>query len=280
MPAMIHNVAARVSTPSARPLSDSVKRQTRLARFAPPRTRKASRGFPRRSPRAGMVPPPRARTASRSRRPSARSSARSRSPATRSSGSSSWRSEGGVDIPPPVNAAASMCGPMVVPTVTGANTTERDIPGKPAGLTKPPWLRQRAPGGDRYEYLTSGLKDLKLATVCEEAMCPNLGECWNGDTGNRDDHDPRRHVHARMPLLRGEHRVHAPAPRRDGAREHRQGHRGVGRRLRRVDVGGPRRHPRRRSPSTSRGPSGPSRRSSPRSSPSASRRTFRATRAR
>ena len=91
--------------------------------------------------------------------------------------------EGGVDIPAPVNAAASMCGPMVVPTVTGADTVERDIPGKPAGLTKPPWLRQRAPGGDRYEYLTSGLKDLKLATVCEEAMCPNLGECWNGDTG-------------------------------------------------------------------------------------------------
>ena len=71
-----------------------------------------------------------------------------------------------------------MCGPMVVPTVTGANTTERDIPGKPAGLTKPPWLRQRA-GRRSLRVPPSGLKDLKLATVCEEAMCPNLGECWN-----------------------------------------------------------------------------------------------------
>ena len=51
------------------------------------------------------------------------------------------------------------------------------------GLQKPPWLRQRAPAGDRYNYLKDNLRGVRLATVCEEAQCPNLGECWNGDTG-------------------------------------------------------------------------------------------------
>lgn len=55
-------------------------------------------------------------------------------------------------------------------------------PGKPA-LKKPAWLRQRAPQGERYEELRGQMRGLKLATVCEEAQCPNIGECWNGDTG-------------------------------------------------------------------------------------------------
>jgi len=46
---------------------------------------------------------------------------------------------------------------------------------------KPPWLRQRAPQGDKYTELFSQMRGLKLATVCEEAQCPNIGECWNGD---------------------------------------------------------------------------------------------------
>lgn len=50
----------------------------------------------------------------------------------------------------------------------------------PSGGRKPTWLRQRAPQGERYDYLKSQLSDLKLATVCQEAQCPNIGECWNG----------------------------------------------------------------------------------------------------
>ncbi|KIY95558.1 hypothetical protein MNEG_12405, partial [Monoraphidium neglectum] len=46
--------------------------------------------------------------------------------------------------------------------------------------SKPPWLRQRAPQGERYTELFSQMRELKLATVCEEAQCPNIGECWNG----------------------------------------------------------------------------------------------------
>jgi lipoic acid synthetase len=45
---------------------------------------------------------------------------------------------------------------------------------------KPPWLRQRAPQGQKYEEIFGQMRELKLATVCEEAQCPNIGECWNG----------------------------------------------------------------------------------------------------
>ncbi|KAF6258709.1 lipoic acid synthetase [Scenedesmus sp. NREL 46B-D3] len=47
--------------------------------------------------------------------------------------------------------------------------------------SKPPWLRQRAPQGEKYGQLFEQMRTLKLATVCEEAQCPNIGECWNGD---------------------------------------------------------------------------------------------------
>ncbi len=43
---------------------------------------------------------------------------------------------------------------------------------------KPPWLKVRAPSGERYRWLRSKRIELELATVCEEARCPNIGECW------------------------------------------------------------------------------------------------------
>lgn len=55
--------------------------------------------------------------------------------------------------------------------------------------SKPPWLRQRAPQGEKYSELFQQMRGLKLATVCEEAQCPNIGECWNGDLGEQ----PRFH---------------------------------------------------------------------------------------
>lgn len=54
---------------------------------------------------------------------------------------------------------------------------------------KPPWLRQKAPQGSRYEYLASQMKGMKLATVCQEAQCPNIGECWGGDQEKRAGED-------------------------------------------------------------------------------------------
>ena len=47
---------------------------------------------------------------------------------------------------------------------------------------KPAWLKVRAPGSENYLRLKSVMKELKLHTVCEEARCPNIGECWHHGT--------------------------------------------------------------------------------------------------
>ena len=44
----------------------------------------------------------------------------------------------------------------------------------------PDWLRTAVPTGTRYSELAAQLADLGLNTVCQEAKCPNIGECWNG----------------------------------------------------------------------------------------------------
>ncbi len=44
---------------------------------------------------------------------------------------------------------------------------------------KPSWIRVRAPGGKGYAETHKILRDNKLSTVCEEAGCPNVGECWS-----------------------------------------------------------------------------------------------------
>jgi lipoic acid synthetase len=49
-------------------------------------------------------------------------------------------------------------------------------------LPKPEWLKVRAPGSPSYLRLKGLLRDLQLHTVCEEAQCPNIGECWNHGT--------------------------------------------------------------------------------------------------
>ncbi len=47
---------------------------------------------------------------------------------------------------------------------------------------KPEWLKVRAPGSERYLRLKGLMKELELHTVCEEAHCPNIGECWHDGT--------------------------------------------------------------------------------------------------
>jgi lipoyl synthase len=47
---------------------------------------------------------------------------------------------------------------------------------------KPPWLRVRAPGGSNYRDVMKLIEDNKLHTVCAEARCPNIGECWENRT--------------------------------------------------------------------------------------------------
>ncbi|CAN1123836.1 Lipoyl synthase, mitochondrial [Linum perenne] len=51
-------------------------------------------------------------------------------------------------------------------------------------LPKPKWMKEAIPGGEKYVQIKKKLRELKLHTVCEEAKCPNLGECWSGgETG-------------------------------------------------------------------------------------------------
>jgi lipoyl synthase len=47
---------------------------------------------------------------------------------------------------------------------------------------RPPWIRVRAPGGETYEMIRGLMRSKELHTVCEEAMCPNIGECWGRGT--------------------------------------------------------------------------------------------------
>src|SRR6202047_4237741 len=65
----------------------------------------------------------------------------------------------------------------------------------PIDTRRPEWLRVRLPGGSNYAELKGIMRGLELHTVCEEAHCPNIGECWQartatfmilGDTCTRD----------------------------------------------------------------------------------------------
>jgi lipoic acid synthetase len=47
---------------------------------------------------------------------------------------------------------------------------------------KPDWLKVRAPGSENYLRLKGVMRDLRLNTVCEDAHCPNIGECWHHGT--------------------------------------------------------------------------------------------------
>jgi lipoic acid synthetase len=49
-------------------------------------------------------------------------------------------------------------------------------------IRKPGWLKVKAPGGPNYARLKGLMRDLNLHTVCEEAHCPNVGECWEHGT--------------------------------------------------------------------------------------------------
>ncbi|MGB9896571.1 lipoyl synthase, partial [Thermanaerothrix sp.] len=47
---------------------------------------------------------------------------------------------------------------------------------------RPDWIRVRAPSGETYEWLQKLMRQKALHTVCEEAACPNMGECWGAGT--------------------------------------------------------------------------------------------------
>ena len=59
-----------------------------------------------------------------------------------------------------------------------ARTDRQQAPREP----KPKWLKARIPSGERFERLRATVREHRLATVCEESICPNIGECWNNGT--------------------------------------------------------------------------------------------------
>ena len=75
--------------------------------------------------------------------------------------------------------------------ITNSDHLKRPKVGAPMPEKRPNWFKVPAPQrttGEtdspptRYEQISSGLKNLTLSTVCEEAQCPNIGECWNSGT--------------------------------------------------------------------------------------------------
>lgn len=63
-------------------------------------------------------------------------------------------------------------------SLTSMVLNNSDGPQQAVTRRKPPWLKAKVPGGPEYNRLKSVLNEHRLHTVCEEAGCPNMGECW------------------------------------------------------------------------------------------------------
>jgi lipoic acid synthetase len=61
-------------------------------------------------------------------------------------------------------------------------TSATSAPAAPARPRRPEWLKARAPSGENYSDVHRLMREKGLHTVCEEARCPNIGECWNHRT--------------------------------------------------------------------------------------------------
>ena len=59
-----------------------------------------------------------------------------------------------------------------------AKSTVTPIKVRTSRAPKPPWLRVKAPNSPEYHATRKLMRAHKLNTVCEEAACPNIGECW------------------------------------------------------------------------------------------------------
>jgi lipoic acid synthetase len=68
------------------------------------------------------------------------------------------------------------------PLPTSRRAASLQAGGLPLAAPKPRWLRVPVAGGERYQRVRDTLGRLTLHTVCAEAHCPNVGECWSGGT--------------------------------------------------------------------------------------------------
>lgn len=87
---------------------------------------------------------------------------------------------------------ADVINPQEIPILSDPPASENPRHGvrgskrhNPEGIVaerRPSWIKVRAPGGDTYEFVKQQMRSKTLHTVCEEAMCPNIGECWGRGT--------------------------------------------------------------------------------------------------
>jgi lipoyl synthase len=77
-------------------------------------------------------------------------------------------------------------GFMATIDLNSIDVTEREeanaVNGGQRPRRRPEWIKVRVPKGQNYEFLKDLMRSKKLHTVCEEAMCPNIGECWGSGT--------------------------------------------------------------------------------------------------
>src|SRR6188474_1702132 len=85
--------------------------------------------------------------------------------------------------PPPEAGAAGGHSPHLPQTIAmGGGSFEPAADGSTPLRRHPEWIKARLPSGDNYHDLKGILRGLSLNTVCEEAHCPNIGECWEQRT--------------------------------------------------------------------------------------------------
>ncbi len=85
------------------------------------------------------------------------------------------------DIPVVVSSGAKFRTEHGFNAIKNGVKQRRDSAPVPRG-DKPPWLRAKVPTGTGYFEVKRNVRENRLSTVCEESMCPNIGECWNAGT--------------------------------------------------------------------------------------------------
>lgn len=71
-------------------------------------------------------------------------------------------------------------GPKFEDFLSSTSSAEVTTISKPKVTRLPAWLKTEIPVGDNFKSIKRDLRGLGLHTVCEEARCPNIGECWGG----------------------------------------------------------------------------------------------------
>lgn len=91
------------------------------------------------------------------------------------------RTESGSAIPITVKSGSKVTKPQGFTAIVDGMKARRNVEPVPIGR-KPDWLRVRLPSGGKYEDVKRNVHAHRLATVCEESKCPNIGECWSAGT--------------------------------------------------------------------------------------------------